>query len=105
MTSAPFALIDLNGRRVAYGRVDGGDLFALIDVCDGGITTSMEPVGLIGDPFDVAGVAMCHVEVRPHQPRRAPRVRSRRIRCATGGNCSSHGDGRSCGGRDCDANS
>jgi hypothetical protein len=104
MTPAPFTLIDLNGRRVAYGRVDAGDLFALIEVEDNGAVTTMEPVGLIGDPFDVAGVDMCHVEVRPHRPRPV-KVRSRRIRCATGGNCSSHGDGRSCGGRDCDANS
>lgn len=43
------------------------------------------------------------VAAAPAQPRRAGAYQGRRGKaCITGGNCSSFGSGRSCGGHDCD---
>ena len=59
----------------------------------------------IGKKFLVDGTYMAYGygHRQGDTPARRTNTRSQRTRrCATGGNCSSFGDGRSCGGYDCD---
>jgi hypothetical protein len=62
-----------------------------------------------GQPFDRGGIRCRYAYLVGHGPgeastRRGPAARQRKHRqaCVTDGNCSSFGDGRSCGGYDCD---
>lgn len=65
--------------------------------------TKTERIVRVGKGFLVAGTPMAYGYLAPKAaaPATAPH-RSRRSSCPTGGNCSSFGDGRSCGADDCD---
>lgn len=97
-TTATIRFTDLDGMTVVTGTaaeletaLTNGSL----------ITVAGQPVTLIGEVEIMDdGSAVCDFAERKTIDIRASRPRGRE--CATGGNCSSHGDGRTCGGRGCD---
>jgi len=99
-----------NGEWVAYGPahiLEGAMLHNLpVTVTKRDGSTDVYTVTRVGRKFVVDGQYMAYGY--GHRQGDAPTARrtntrpQRTRRCATGGNCSSFGDGRSCGGYDCD---
>lgn len=71
---------------------------AIVTVTKRDGSTKTEEIADVGKSFDKDGIEMVYGyrDVIPRSPR------SHRKSCVTGGNCSSFGDSRSCGGWDCD---
>lgn len=96
------------GETVIYGpadRVRVGQVLTA-DSPHGG-RLNPETVVELGEPFTVDGVQMVYGYLRPRSQRqttakRTTRTRPRGSGCVTFGNCSSFGDGSSCGADDCD---
>lgn len=81
-----------SGEWVAYGPASAMHTgYIAITKRDG--TTKGEQISRLGRPFFVAGAEMVYGYIGSKHSGRA---------CITGGNCSSFGAGRSCGGHDCD---
>jgi hypothetical protein len=97
-TTATIRFADLDGMTVVTG--PAAELEAAL-AHGSPIIVAGQPVTLI-DEVEIMddGSAVCDFAERKTVDIRQSRPRGRE--CVTGGNCSSHGDGRSCGGRGCD---
>lgn len=67
-------------------------------------STSTVTVESVGKSFTANGAACCYGYLDARAPRHSDRFANNRPRreCKTHGNCSSFGNGRNCGGDDCD---
>jgi hypothetical protein len=96
---------DADGDWGVIGPVDQITPGARITVTKRGGETKTETVATVADQPDADGNIFAWLAYTP--PSRPARptariTRPRRPACVTGGNCSSFGTGRTCGGHDCD---
>jgi hypothetical protein len=71
-------------------------------------TSKVETIAKVGKPFAVGGTQMAYGYLTARETSARPASRHERFTprnrkaCITDGNCSSFGNGRNCGGHDCD---
>lgn len=94
MPATPAKLRDGSWGARVRGRVSSGEIVTITTKAGKSWKARVTRVLWSGD-----GVSLCATESLDGGP---PRQRGWGGACITGGNCSSFGDGRSCGGYDCD---
>lgn len=91
---------------VVYGPADRVTAGADVQVTKANGEVKSERITSVGRPFQADGQTMIYGYLAepapaPARPKRQ-RIRSSRMSCPTDGNCSSFGNGQSCGADECD---